>query len=327
MKRWGSWIGLLSLFLVPAVAAAQTGPELMLKPWPAGEAEQGDTQFQVDGQVRHSWDGEVESSDRDFDLTRYDAGGRYRVNAKRGAPAVGYDLTYLDLDTASPALPDRLLDTSAAFGFGLGKWQGWSVAGTVGGGFAGDTPFSDDDAWYGKANLIANKKIDKKRSVYVGLNYDGNRVIWPDVPLPIAAYNERVSETFRYSLGVPVSSVQWQPSDRLTLEASTVVLVDFSAEARYRLHEKLIAFAGYDSDTTAFHRDGGREHRRLFYKTRRLEGGVKLPCPEMPGSEVVIAGGYAFDREFERGFDVRDLDTVRDVSDSPYIRAAIDFSF
>lgn len=306
-------------------ALGQTGPELMLKPWDGPDTDE--PRFELGGQVRHSWDGSVDETDEDFELTNYDAGGRFRLSTERGATAVGFEYKLLDLDTGDDALPTRLVDTSAAVGFGLGTWRDWSLAGTVGVGFAGDTPFTSDEAWYAKANLIAHRKLDDRRSVQLGLNFDGNRAIWPDVPLPIAAYNEKISDTFRYSVGFPLSSVQWQPADRLTLEASTVAFFSFNAEARYRLLERVRLFAGYESERTGFHHDEDLDNRRLFYQEQRLEAGVRLKPEQLPGSQLVIAGGYAFDREFERGFDVRDLDTVREVSDEPFVRIGLDLTF
>jgi hypothetical protein len=308
-------------------ALAQSGAELMLGPWPEQADDQDAPQVELDGGFRYSWDGSVDGSGADFELARYTAGGRYRLNTQRGAPAVGYELTFLDLDTADAALPNRLLDTSAGIGFGLGKWRDWELAATVGGGFAGDTPFSDDDAWYAKANLLANNKLDKNRSIHLGLNFDGNRTIWPDAPLPVFAYHERVDESLRYSAGLPFSSVRWQPADRLTLEASTIVFVSYSAEARYRLAERVSVFAGYDGETTAFHREGDDEHRRLLYSSQQIEAGLRLDAAEIDNARFVLAGGYAFDREFERGFDVRDTTSVRDVSDEPYVRASFDLAF
>jgi len=83
--------------------------------------------------------------------------------------------------------------------------------------------------------------------------------------------------------------------------------------------------AGYDSRVDAFTLDDDRDNRRLFFSQKSIEVGVCWQA--CANARFILAGGYAFDREFEYGFDVRDLDNVRDVSAEPYLRAAVSVSF
>jgi hypothetical protein len=323
---------MLALTMRPAPLAAQTGPELMLKPWgpPADTTEasgRAKPQLELAGNARYTREGEVEANNRDFQLTTYSVDGRYRLSTRRGAPAVGYDLVQLDLDTADPALPERLVDTAVSIGAGLGRWKDWELAGTIGGGFAGDLPFADDEGWYAKASVIGNKKLDEDRSLQVGLQYDGNRAIFPDIPLPLFSFSERVNDQLRYTLGLPYSTITWSPTDRFTLEASTITLFDFTVEGRYRVMQGLEAFAGYDSETTGFHLKGDDEHRRLFYEQRSLEAGLRYRPQFAQQARLILAGGYTLDREFSRGFDIRDDNTVREISDEPYVRAGLSLAF
>ena len=101
MARYALPVALFMLMLtalaLPGEAVAQTGPELMLKPWgpPTGpeDADRPEARFELSGGLRYAREGEVEANDRDFQLTTYSGEGRYRFSTKRGAPAVGYDLT------------------------------------------------------------------------------------------------------------------------------------------------------------------------------------------------------------------------------------------
>ena len=93
----------------------------------------------------------------------------------------------------------------------------------------------------------------------------------------------------------------------------------------YEMLEELTLFAAFRNRFEGFHRNDDDRHRRLFLRQRRLEAGLSWrPCA---AAEFTFAGGYAFDQELERGFDVRDTDKVREFSDEPYIRVGFNVAF
>src|SRR4051812_47409100 len=90
---------------------AQTGPELLLKPWPKGE------RVQVEGQAMFLNEGSTRASD-DFRLSIYDTSGRVRIFPDhRADPRLGWN--YTDINTSGdPTLPSHLIDTSVELGTG-----------------------------------------------------------------------------------------------------------------------------------------------------------------------------------------------------------------
>jgi len=116
---------------------AQTGPELLLKPWPKGQLVEarGDAMWLDSGHVR---DGS------DFQLGFYETEGRARVYpGQRADPRFGYNLTYIDVDAENGAVPNHLVDTSVAFGMGVLDNSGWLGGITVGVGYAAAGAFDD----------------------------------------------------------------------------------------------------------------------------------------------------------------------------------------
>ena len=90
------------------------------------------------------------------------------------------------------------------------------------------------------------------------------------------------------------------------------------------------AFASYDSRFNAYTLDDDPDNRRLMFSQQRVEAGLTWDGNadnRLPGVLVTIAGGYAFDQEFSRGWDSRDDDTVRDISDEPFLRLGVRMRF
>ncbi len=301
-----------------APAVGQTGPELLRGP--SGPEQ---PRLELSGGVRVQDEASVDANDEDLRLTDYASEGRYRFGEKDPL-TVGYETALLDLQGDGGLLPDRLLDMSVAGGGEIGSWGDWNIAVTVGAGFAGDTPFSDSDAWYAKANLLGRRSLGKDTTLGVALNFDGNRTIFPDVPLPLVYYTKQVDKTLRYTLGAPVSSVRWRPGKRWLLRARYTPAFTVNGSVRYSLTKACSLFAAFRSGYRAFHEDGRDEHTRLFFHQRRVEAGPRWAFGR---GHILVAGGYAFDQSFERGFDVRDTDEVTDLSDEPYIRAALELRF
>ena len=310
----------LFLGVAAASATAQTGPALLQEPWTGAE-----TRFEADGGARIVGDSDLDGTGADLELVGYASQGRFRPSTDGTSGAYGYALRGLELDTTDARLPERLVDVSLASGVRLGRWHGWRLSFTGGLGFAGDRPFTDESALYGKVSVMGTHRVDEKRSWQLGLSFDGNRVVFPDVPLPMVSYRERVSPELAYALGIPFSSARWSPTERLTLSARTVAFVTGSFRARYRVRETVSIFAGFDSDTTGYHVEGTDPNRRLFHEQSRVEAGLRYDVADY--GKVEVGGGYAFDRSFERGFDLTDTDTVREVEDAPFLRFAVELAF
>lgn len=308
-------------FMPGPAASAQVGPALLLRPWPEGKAAQASTDVLVLGEANS--DGPDDNRVR---LNWYDGSARYRFDTEaEHSLAVGYDITYIDFTTSDPAIPERLVDQQFAVALPISKWDNWELGAVIGAGYAGNSPFTDSEAMYGRADLIASLKVDEQSSWLFTLNYHGNRSVLPDVPLPAVAYSHALNEQFRYTVGLPFSSLTWQPADKLTIDVVYLAPVSVTATVSYEMLDELTVFGKLLNRYKAFHIDGDDRHRRVFFQQRRVEGGIRWkPCAQ---GELEFAAGYAFAQELERGWDVRDTDGIREISDEPYVRLGLRFDF
>lgn len=296
---------------------AQTDAGPLLRPWPKGQ------QVQVEGDILFLNQGHVKRSDEDFQLSVYESAGRWRLDDSRELnPTVGYDFTLLDLDTQSPLLPDKLLDQSVGFGSPFAESGPWFFAAAAGIGYAGDEPFGDANAWYGKATLIAGRQFGEESSLIFGLDYNGNRSIYPDIPLPGFVYTRRIDPTLLAVIGFPYSSIVWEPAERLKIELIYSVPETIDARIEYEMSSQWRLFANFENRVEAFHLDDTDGNDRLFFQQRRLEMGLRWEPDEAIG--LIFAGGYAFGQKFTTGFDLRDDDRLVKVSDEAYLRFALE---
>jgi len=309
------------LLITAAVATAQTGAAMLEKPWADRQ-----TRYEIDGQAIWFDSADVEGTSTDLDLSRFDSAGRMRYPLNEGDDELsfGYDATYLDLSTADPMLPERLVDVSGSFGWTRQLDQGRQIGVAGGVGYAGNTPFTKGDATYFMGHIMFVQPLDRRSKLTFTLAYNGNRAIWPDIPLPLVSYSRRVSDEFSYTIGVPFSTFRWRPTQQFTLSGNYLPAYNFEVRADYELTERFGVFGQLDNTTDAFVVDGN-ENRRLFFEQSRLEAGVRYQADDQVA--LVLAGGYAFDQEFERGWDVRDTDTVRDIDDTPFLRGQIKLTF
>ena len=325
MKRALLATGLAASILLPHAALAQTDVSLMLLPW------MGEEQVQARGTGFYTAT-ETEGAGLDVDLSIFTSTGRIRLDPDASYnPTIGYEFVNYQIGSSDAALPDDLTDISIAFGgnFGnqnLGESLGeWQVGYTLGLGYAGTTPFSDGDAWYGKADLFAVKAIDRDTRWVIGINYDGNRVFLPDVPLPAVSYFSRLNETTTYAIGLPFSQLTWKPDAFWTVDIRSAVFFGFNGTVSYQATEDLKLFAAYVRRSDAFTLPNTIDNRRLLFSQQRLELGLTYKLCE--NASLTLAGGYAFKQEFDFGYDTRDPIGVRDLDDSGYIRGGIEFNF
>ena len=305
MKRTLLSTGLAVSLLLTHVAVAQTGPSMMLVPWTdEGRADLYTSAFYTQT--------EANVTGADVDLSIFDTSGRVRVAPDASYnPTIGFSYTRFYMSSSDAALPDHLHDLSVAFGgsFGdvdLGDSLGgeWQMGYTLGLGYAGTAPFNDGDAWYGKGDVFAVKGIDRDTRWLVGLNYDGNRVFLPDMPLPAVSYFGRASETVTYGLGFPFSSLTYKPDNRWTIDIRSAVFFSFTGKVTYKAASRLAFYASYIRRSDAFMLSGGPDNRRLIFSQDKAELGVVYAFDDKVA--LTLAGGYAFNQEIDLGYDVRD---------------------
>jgi len=326
MKRALQFTGLAVSLLVARAGVAQSGAGMMLVPWA------GDQQAEVAGDAFFT-PTQADVTGADVDLSIFTSTGRFRLDPDSSYnPTIGYEFVQYEIGSSDAALPDDLTDVSIAFGgsFGmvdLGESLGgqWQMGYTLGLGYAGVTPFNDGDAWYGKADVFAVKVIDRDTRWLVGINYDGNRIFLPDVPLPAVMYFGRLNETTTYGIGLPFSSLTWKPDEFWTLDVGAVLFFSFNGTLSYQATEDLKFFASVVRRSDAFTLQNAGDNRRLLFSQDRVELGLTYDLSR--NVALTVAGGYAFNQAFDVGYDSRDPRGLRDLDDSGYIRGGIELRF
>ncbi|MEA2708662.1 MAG: hypothetical protein QOF78_1263 [Phycisphaerales bacterium] len=304
------------LCFLSAAASAQTGPGLLLKPLMSEDEN-------VESRGNALFLGSAHAEDgANFDMSAFELEGRYREWRERLIPRIGWDISYYNLRSDIPILDQDVLDASVAVGMELGVYSNWRSALTVGIGYAGNAPFGEGDAYYGKATLVLGKKLDKQTDFALVIDYDGNRSWYPDVPLPGFAYRHEFDPTLSYVVGVPISSVTWRPNRPVMLEVTWTFVDRIEARLEYELSPIWIVFMNLEQRFEAFSVDNIGDNDRLLLEQRRAELGIRWHPWEH--TSLLLAGGYTFKTEFSVGFDQRDSQLVADISDEPYVRVGFE---
>lgn len=302
--------------LLASTAVAQTGPELLIKPWPSGET------VDLSADVRLYKARNSGNEPFGFGLNEFESAGRFRVwPTQRADPRLGYRALHMDLDTNDPALPSRLSDVSVAGGVGVLSYDGWLGGIVIGAGHASADPFGDGNGWYGMASFAVGKTLGNGDELGIVLDYNGNRPIFPDVPLPGFAYRKRVADELLLAFGFPFSSLEWTPAERVKVELIWSIPENFEVSVEYGVTDHFSFFGQLRARNEAFAFDDLPDgDDRLLFEQRYAEAGVRWkPADEV---SLIVSGGYAFDQEFRSGFDTRDSDEVAEVSDGPFLRLA-----
>ncbi|MEM6314681.1 MAG: hypothetical protein AAF743_11360 [Planctomycetota bacterium] len=325
-------------FAVGAAATAQTDFGLIADPMPQ------DVEFELDTSALIFETGDTDNG-FDVSLDLFQTSGRFRVPGddefilRQAQARFGFDYTHLYLDTADPVLPENLVDVS--LGYGMGVYQSEDetiVAGvTVGIGYAGAGAFDDGNAYYGLANFVLGKEFQEDGKFFKAgdrfglvISYDGNRVLFPDIPLPGFQYTRPITEELELSVGFPFSSVRWRPDERWEFTLNYLIPDAFTGRVDYGFREGIGVFAEVAGQSEAFHADQlPNANDRIIFRQSRVEGGIRYRVQDTQDYRVnvILAAGFAFNTEFDVGFDVRDDNTVAELSDEPYLRAAVELRF
>jgi hypothetical protein len=321
------------VFLTASGAMAQTGPEVLMNDWRGAKHAEAEVSSEFYG--RTNLDG-----GRTTSFNRTQSEGRVALADLELRPAAGFEYTRIGLSQGL-SLPEHLDDLSVGVGTPLaggdgpaGAWyEKWFVALTAAAGYAGDNAFGDSNALYARSSLLAGFRRPSGEVLVFDMTYDGNRDLFPDVPIPSIEYAGRLDDHLDYVAGFPLAALTWWPMGR---EQGTNVYLEYdfpttlTAKATYAVTREFDTFLRYSDGTDAFHESDQPEDRRLFYEQKQVEVGIAVsPDWGETGGRVTIetAVGYSFDRRFSRGFDVRNLTTVTDVGDQFYVRAGVNFGF
>lgn len=327
-RGWLSLVAVGGLVLQGGLAWAGTGPELVMSPL-RGQGEATIEHLHLDQSYSDplppSMLGPGARSQPPVRLSINDASARMKLpDSLPMKMVVGYEHTWISVDSPDPRLPNQLFDQSIGLGAELFKTDKWTFSATVAIGYAGNNPYADQGALYGKASVIGEYQIDQKSALQLSLNYDGNRAFMPDVPLPGIAYTHTPRQGLRYTVGLPFSKIYWEPIERLSIDVTYFVPYTVNVEVAYKLTDQVSAFTALKNRYQSFQfMDDGSD--QLFFEQRTIEAGVRWAITR--GTEVTVTGGYAFGQEFSTGFDSRDTDKITDIGDAWFGRIGLGLPF
>lgn len=297
-------------------SAAQTTPEIMTKPWP-----EATTWGETFDRPLYESQGHVKGEDKDAEVFWWDSTGRFRFNTNDPQSlTLGYHWATMDFATHSNLIPNHLDDVSLAVGIPIfTSDNGSKTSLLLGGGYCSDTPFADINGLYGIGHLIHEIPLDPNSSLILSLDYNGNSPFMPDVPLPGMQYVFH-SDTVSFGAGFPESFISWQFAPRWTASASYSVPYSADARLEYGLTDHVSLFGAYSNFFNSFTLDNQPSTDRLFYEMSRAELGVRYQGT-IKGFfvDAALVVGYAFEQNFYRGFDARNLDQMSSISDEPYV--------
>lgn len=311
----------LTIILIALLAPgtfAQTGPDLLVKPW--SEGQMFDTSTEA---VLETANPTQENHADDVQMSIYQTVGSYRVLPNNEAsPRFGYDLMYIDLQTHDAALPRHLWDGSIGFAQPVADFNKWFVVVTGGAGYSGDTPFSDPHAVYFTGDVIVGRKFSDDKAIVAGIDYNGNRSFLPDVPLPGLEYADRYNDHLTYVIGFPANSLTYEPLNGLQVVAGWEVLDTFSGRVGWEFMKHYEVYTSYTDRFTGFHLSDMPQDRRLFLQEHRAEAGFRLNPTKL--IRISIGGGWAFGQEFSTGYDERGTNPLRHLRDGPFGRVMLE---
>jgi hypothetical protein len=313
------------LVLVATIAAsnprrsfAQTGPDLLVKPWDPGQSIDTSTEAVLEA----SGPTQENHADR-VQLSSYHAFGRWRILPDvEASPRLGYDVLYFDINSHDRALPRHLWDGTVGIAQPVADFNKWFVVLTGAAGYAGDTPFSDPHAAYFTGNVIVGRKFSEEKALVFALNYDGDRTFLPDTPIPAIEYADRYNDHLTYVIGAPINSIRYEPINGLQVDVGWELLNDFSGEVGWEFKRHFFVFTSYTDRLTGFHLSSLPADRRLFLQEHRAEVGFRYnPTKRI---RLSVGGGWAFGQEFSEGFDTRGQNPLRHLRDGAFGQALLE---
>jgi hypothetical protein len=223
-------------------------------------------------------------------------------------------------------LPGELWDVSLGAGYRHKFDNDWVAGAQFAFGSASDRPFASGEEITVTANGFLRIPAGETDGWVFLLNYSNNREFLPNVPIPGIAYDWDPGETVRALLGIPLTSVRWEPLDRLTLEGFYFIPRTIRAKVGYQLLDPLQLYATFAWDNDRFFRaDRDDDDDRLFFYEKRVMGGVRWDITEDVWLD--LAGGYVFDRFF---FEAEEYDDRHghklEIDDGPVLRLQLGLS-
>lgn len=298
------------LFLL--LVLLQVDPRIVSESWRA-EQHWADT-FDKPLIVSHGDDGEGGG----VSTFHWDSNGRIKFDRKDGDPSVwmGYRLLTLAVDADVEQIDHNFTDLSLALAVRPGI-QGLTFS--AGWGTANDGLFGDRSTYYGTG------MIDYRLDVgfHIGVSYDGNRTLLPQIPLPYVSWAAAPSPDLKFTLGTLESALAWTPLSFVAVSARWGWPTDGSLHAELLLHSKFRIYVEAARRIDGFHQ---RDHdrTRTFYQLHTAEAGLRWITSL---ADVSLGGGWAFGQRYFEGSDLRDREELAEPEPRPFVALTIQGTF
>jgi hypothetical protein len=233
--------------------------------------------------------------------------------------------THAVLIDSQQSFPDQLVDVRFGTSFRHQFDNDW-IAG-IGGSFgsASNEPFHSINELTAGVNAFLRIPQGDHNAWLFTLNYSTNSQI--NVPIPGVAYLWVPSTYFQAVIGFPFASVNYRPTDDLTLSASYALLTTFHARVTYRLCQPLKIYTALDFDNESYYlvpREDDRD--RFFYYDKRVSAGLQYTFNQR--TTLDCSGGYEFQRLYFEGQSLSDRSFDRiEVEGGAYLALKLAFRY
>jgi hypothetical protein len=203
----------------------------------------------------------------------------------------------------------------------------WIAGGILGVGSPSDRPFDSMDEMELTVTGFLRIPVRERDAWLLLLNYSSNREFLNHIPLPGLGYSYEPSEAFSLLIGTGFASLQYRPTDKLTLMATYTPVRTVDTRITYQIFRPVRLWAGFDwTNERYFRADRPDPDDRLFYYEKRVRVGATVGLARQLYVDVAV--GYSFDRfYFEgEGYDERGRNRVS-VDDGPFVAARLGLRF
>ena len=319
-------LGLAVLILIARSTPAQDNPSVWMS------SQLGQVKLQTDYHFTTSFNEPVARQRRKMHMMQHNfrfafplkQSDRYEWTLRTSVRALDLD-TNARLPDTWDRFPSELWDVRLGTSYRHKFDNDWIAGGDLTIGSPSDRPFASGDEIAVSASGFLRIPHGERNAWLFLANYANNREFLPHVPIPGIAYHCNPSDQLSVLAGVPFTVVNWEPLDRLTLEASYLIPRRVHTQISYELIEALKLYAGFDWTSQRYYRHDRRDDDdRLSYYEKRVALGVHWDVRE--NIWLDLAGGWAFDRFWFEGEDYGDRgDNRLDLSDGPFVKFHIGF--
>lgn len=254
----------------------------------------GAQKFSVDYRLAHTGDRTVQDQEVDLSGVRHELDLLIPIrgdSTREFSLILNAEHRYIDTSAVLPdtgqAFPEDLKDLGFGGVYRQKAANGWIWGGHLLVNSPSDDPFHSRDEIALSAGAFTRIPRGSDQAWLLSLFYsDTNR----GAPLPGVAWQYFPRSSWRLLLGLPVSSIYYQPTDRLSLSLTGVLPRTVKFQAAWRFHDRLEAFTGFSSDHDAyFLADRANSDNLLFIYENRAFLGLGIDVTDRVKVETVVS--------------------------------------